>query len=74
MTRHELDCLEERRQATKQRHDFRAEMSLTLGAFRDEMTRGLQVIQSRINAGLVLVIMTLLGTTGFLFIRAMDWI
>jgi|SRR5882724_1954404 len=37
MTRHEEDCKEERRQATEQRHDFRAEMALTLSSMRDDL-------------------------------------
>lgn len=46
MSRHEEDCQEERRSAAKQRHDFRAEVALTLGTMKDGLTRELNDLKN----------------------------
>jgi uncharacterized protein (DUF3084 family) len=54
---HLKDCMEERRKATEQRHDFRAEVANTLDALSDRMDRGfvklgesISKLHERINA------------------------
>ncbi|QEX18478.1 hypothetical protein FRZ44_37850 [Hypericibacter terrae] len=76
--------MEERRQAAKQRHDFRAEMALTLGTLRSEVQSGFDGakssnsrIHSRINAILFTIggstILFLLSICGYLFVKASGW-
>jgi hypothetical protein len=80
MTRHETECQEERRQAKKDRHDFRAEVALTLGGMQDRFDAGLAKINTslsglhgRMNAGLLALVGTLLALAAFLFAKVMGW-
>jgi hypothetical protein len=80
MTRHEHECSEERREAKKDRHDFRAEVALTLGGMQDRFDDGLSKINAslaglhgRMNAGLVAMVLVLLGVIGALFWKAAGW-
>jgi len=80
MTRHEKECSEERREAKKDRHDFRAEVALTLegmqNRFDDGLTKihsSLNALQGRMNAGLAALVLVLLGVIGALFWKAAGW-
>ncbi len=74
------DCLEERRQAGKQRHDFRAEMALGMAGLEAKMGASFNAVHGRISGtkntlmgigGTTIVL--LLGLCGFLFAKVMGW-
>lgn len=49
LARHEEGCVEERREAKRDRHDFRSEVALTLNGLREEMRAGFAKIDGSVS-------------------------
>jgi hypothetical protein len=62
MTRHEDDCLQERRDASAHRQSM-----------REEIMSSIRALHARFNQALVALVFILLGAATFLLVKVMQW-
>ena len=49
LSKHENDCTEERREATRQRHDFRAEVAFAIGKLHDRVSKNAESTDDKLD-------------------------